>query len=94
MKFHVKTKASLVICLAALLMSVGCANQPSAFRLDASPDLMETCHKGDFLDEMIEALDDAEGLTDIWLIEFAGEAEKCNINSQGLQGFNRRSSVD
>ena len=66
-------------------MSACAENPQSAFRLSASPDLLKKCHDGDFLDEMVEALDQAQGLTDSWLIEFAGAAQGCNINSQGLQ---------
>jgi len=67
-------------------MLSGCAGvKPNASRLSGAPELLQKCHDGDFLVEMIDALDGAEGLTDLWLIEFAGEAQKCNINSQGLQ---------
>jgi len=38
---------------------------------------------------MQAVLEDAEGLQDIWLIEYAGEAEACRIRLEGLQNWAR-----
>lgn len=77
-------KIALVLCAAALLILTACAETPAVSRLNAPPDLLASC-PDDFLSLMETALQDAEGLDEAWLYQYAGEAEECRLRLNGLQ---------
>jgi len=81
---RVKHNLNLATLLLALLLNVSCARTQSAYQLSATPDLLVPC-RAEFLTEMTEAIDGAEGLNELWLIEFAGRADECRIRLDGLQ---------
>lgn len=87
---RVKTRKLLLLLLAVpLLMNASCASKPSAFQSSVPSDLMASCTEDDLLQVMLEAMDEAEGLNELWLLDYAGTAQECNLRLQGIQAYER-----
>jgi len=89
MKLAKLRKTLLLLLIAPLLLSVSCAPERSAFQSSVPSDLMVSCTDDDLLQVMLEAMDDAEGLNELWLLEYAGTAQECNLRLKGIQNYER-----
>lgn len=61
---------------------------PDASQLSSKPlEAMEPCATASFYQEMRIALEDARGIRQVWLLDYAERAERCNIDQQTLTDF-------
>lgn len=85
------TRTSFLVC-AALITLTGCQTvEPDAFQLPAKPaDLLIPPPQEDMYERMAIAVNNAQGLNEAWLMDYALEAQQDRLQLMATQNFINR----
>lgn len=70
----------------SLFVLIGCGpTVQSVFQSPVRPvEAMQPCNEDSFYEEMKTAITGAQGVKEVWLLDYAERAERCNIDKDTL----------